>query len=265
MDTNRGFSLVELSIVLVILGLLTGGILSGQSLIRAAELRTVSTDMVRYRTAAHAFRDKYFMLPGDLNNATRFWGDDNTNCPDAAVTNGTPGTCNGDGDGTFDNAIAVSTTGELFQFWKQLALAGLIEGTYSGLTGSGSLWHAILGTNVPQGRISSSGYSVWWWADYNASNANSNVFYGNYGNMIGFGASAPNGVTDGGILKPEEAWNIDTKMDNGKPGSGSIMMRVPLYTYTPSCTTGVYTDPGSATYTLTSTSPACSVLLKFGS
>ncbi|PZP83692.1 MAG: type II secretion system protein, partial [Azospirillum brasilense] len=57
---THGFSLVELSIVLVILGLLTGGILGGQSLIRAAELRTISTDANRYITAAQTFRDKYF-------------------------------------------------------------------------------------------------------------------------------------------------------------------------------------------------------------
>ena len=60
-----GFSLVELSIVLVILGLLTGGILAGQSLIRAAELRSISTDYSRYIAAVQAFRDKYFALPGD--------------------------------------------------------------------------------------------------------------------------------------------------------------------------------------------------------
>lgn len=70
---KHGFSLVELSIVLVILGLLTGGILAGQSLIRAAELRSVSTEQSRWVTAANSFRDKYFALPGDFRDATKFW------------------------------------------------------------------------------------------------------------------------------------------------------------------------------------------------
>ncbi len=54
---KNGFSLVELSIVLVILGLPTGGILAGQSLIRAAELRSVSTEYNRFVTATQSFRD----------------------------------------------------------------------------------------------------------------------------------------------------------------------------------------------------------------
>lgn len=70
----RGFSLVELSIVLVILGLLTGGILSGQSLIRAAELRSVVTDIQQIQTSIYSFRDRYMALPGDMKDATDFWG-----------------------------------------------------------------------------------------------------------------------------------------------------------------------------------------------
>ena len=132
---KHAFSLVELSIVLVILGLLTGGILTGQSLIRASELRSVTTEYQRYITATQTFRDKYFALPGDMNNATRFWGDDNAACADAAIPNGTPGTCNGNGNGGLEWAGA-SATGERFQFWKHLSLAGVIEGTYSGLAGS---------------------------------------------------------------------------------------------------------------------------------
>lgn len=89
----RGFSLIELSIMLVILGLLVGAVTAGQSLIRASELRSVTTDIERYRAGIATFRDKYFGLPGDLLNATSFWGKDNTNCPTHTGTNATPGTC----------------------------------------------------------------------------------------------------------------------------------------------------------------------------
>jgi prepilin-type N-terminal cleavage/methylation domain-containing protein len=60
---RRGFSLVELSIVLVILGLLTGGILTGQNLIRAAELRSAVTELQRHQASTQSFRDKYFAIP----------------------------------------------------------------------------------------------------------------------------------------------------------------------------------------------------------
>lgn len=144
-----GFSLVELSIVLVILGLLTGGILAGQSLIRAAELRAIPTEYQRYDAARYSFRDKYMGLPGDISNATRFWGDNNAACADAAIPNGTPGTCNGNADGILTAPLAASATGERFQFWTQLALAGLIEGTYTGLAGGSSNHHVVPGTNTP--------------------------------------------------------------------------------------------------------------------
>src|SRR6478736_5064846 len=121
----HAFSLVELSIVLVILGLLTGGILAGQSLIRAAELRAVSTEFVRYKTATHSFRDKYFQLPGDMNNATSFWGAlssvSDTACQAISAT--TTATCNGNSNGQV--AQYVVSNDELMRFWQHLANAGL--------------------------------------------------------------------------------------------------------------------------------------------
>ncbi|MFZ4541492.1 MAG: type II secretion system protein [Rickettsiales bacterium] len=128
--TSSGFSLVELSIVLVILGLLVGGILSGQSLIRAAELRAVSTEYSRYVTAVQTFRDKYFQLPGDMNSATTFWGTAAVGAACATTIGSGTQTCNGNGDGWLDNGYVNSN--ENFRYWQHLANAGLIEGAYTG-------------------------------------------------------------------------------------------------------------------------------------
>ena len=95
----HAFSLVELSIVLVILGLLVGGILGGQSLIRAAELRSVAVDKDKFTTAINAFRVKYSAIPGDMTNATDYWGTfstDNITCA-YDLHPGTQ-TCNGNGN-----------------------------------------------------------------------------------------------------------------------------------------------------------------------
>ncbi len=129
-NRERAFSLVELSIVLVILGLLAGGVLSGQALIRAADTRSVIADAQRYATALNSFRDKYFSMPGDMSNATQFWRFAGTTSTPGCITNSgsveaDPGTCDGNGDGVISNAAAANATGESFQAWKQLALAGL--------------------------------------------------------------------------------------------------------------------------------------------
>lgn len=122
------FSLVELSIVLVILGLLVGGILGGKSLIKASELRTITVQRDQLATAFRSFRDKYFMLPGDMNNAEQFWGTQSAvdaTCKSTASTD--TKTCNGNGDGIITTTGAVRSD-EPFRAWQQLANAGLIEG-----------------------------------------------------------------------------------------------------------------------------------------
>jgi prepilin-type N-terminal cleavage/methylation domain-containing protein len=254
--TKHAFSLVELSIVLVILGLLIGGILSGQSLIRAAELRSVGTDYSRYYTATQTFRDKYFALPGDMNNATAFWGDDNANCPDGAVANGTPGTCNGNGNGILDwPAAGANLTGENYQYWKQLALAGLIEGNYTGLS-TNCYYCTSLGNNVPRSKLSNSG----WTAFYGASTTSTGgqFIVGNYGN-ISYTFGAQQNYTSGVTLTPSEAWNIDTKLDDGLAGQGKITPW--SNTFHPNCSN---LDTTASVYTLSYTSAACALVFKVG-
>ena len=89
----------------VILGLLVGGILAGQSLIRASELRAVTTEFTKYQTALNSFRDKYFAYPGDMTNATSFW----PSCGTTALT--TAEGCNGNGDGIGTHAFSRGSEG----------------------------------------------------------------------------------------------------------------------------------------------------------
>lgn len=221
---QKGFSLVELSIVLVILGLLTGGILAGQNLIRAAELRAVSTEYNRYATAAQTFRDKYFAIPGDFRDATRFWGrlNSNSDCvTNSSASVATPGACDGNGNGQINYAGAANQAGEAFGYWQQLANAGLVEGNYPGTAGAGSGGNGIVGTNIPRSRLGLAGWHVSYIGNVAASNTV--YFEGNYGNIYTFGATAGTGEPDGPVMSPEELWNIDTKMDDGLPQSGLVL------------------------------------------
>lgn len=88
---RNGFSLIEIAIVLVIIGILTASVTAGRYLIKQAELKSIMQQVVDYRTSVHNFRGKYYSWPGDMPNATSFWGTGVAGiCPDNL--------CNGNGD-----------------------------------------------------------------------------------------------------------------------------------------------------------------------
>ena len=194
---RRGFTLVELSIVLVILGLLVGGVLTGQSLIRASELRSVVTDFRKFHTATNAFRDKYFSLPGPMTNATAFW----------------PTALNGNGSNEFGDYL-----GNGVKAWQHLSLAGLIEGKYTGTQVATPVNSGLCtsGTECPPSKIQ--GRVFFALTDSTAL-------------TIPYGLNRPNGfffydggnIDAGNGLNPADTWNIDTKMDDGQPGTGILV------------------------------------------
>jgi len=133
---KSGFTLIELSIVIVIIGLIVAGVVGGQKLVSSAKLRGIVTDVDKYRAAYNTFYLTYSSIPGDMTNAQDYWGS---------------GVGNGDGDGRLQNADALKA-------WEHLAVAGLIDGTYTGTTDSGS--YKSLGVNIPNAAFSSdAGYA----------------------------------------------------------------------------------------------------------
>lgn len=259
MKPKAGFSLVELSIVLVILGLLVGGVLAGKSLIRASELRAVGTEWSRYRTAVSAFKDKYFALPGDMSNATAFWGTQDptpATCKTTAST--TALTCNGDGNGMVHYTLSASPgSNEIYRFWQHLANAGLIEGQFDGIShgSTASILNAsVLGTNTPGSKLPGGGWTAWWVGN----NAGTAARYAmSYGNIFFFGAYTVDNVTGGALLTPEEQWNIDKKLDDGTPGYGKIIAQ-----RWDTCTTSTSFSDLDGVYDLAVTTPECSINFK---
>ncbi len=244
---KHGFTLIELSIVLVILGLLAGGVLSGQSLIRAAELRNVSTEYSRFITATQSFRDKYFALPGDMTNATQFWGAANADPVTCLTTAGTgTQTCNGNGDSQISRNEPAGNH-EFFRFWQHLANAGLIEGQYTGMPVSS--FAGTSNANAPRSKVSN-GY--WFAAFTGVSTASPDVFDGDFGNTLELGAITPNFHPTTPLLRPEELWNIDTKLDDGMPARGKLTARA----YT-TCTDATTSATMNAVYLLTSNVVGC--------
>jgi hypothetical protein len=210
-------------------------------------VRSVIAGSDRYVTATMAFRDKYLAWPGDMANATSFFGGGacftNTGSP-TVTTN----ICNGDGDAVTANyAAAAGKPSETLQVWTHMAAAGLVEGTYSGVTGATAT--NMLAVNVPPGKISNSYWSLTWAGDRTAATTGS-AFALNYQNALITSFITP--ATDPGLLKPEELWNIDTKTDDGMPARGRVVARP-----WSDCTTAATLTDFNATYNLTNTTAPC--------
>lgn len=247
---KHGFSLVELSIVLVILGLLTGGILTGQSLIRSAELRSVTTEEGRYVVAVQSFRNKYLALPGDITNATSFWNEQAAGAACASTASTTSLTCNGNGDGLINYS---TNSNEMFRFWQHLANAGLIAGSYNGVrletndrsTGAG---------NAPQGRF---GQSYWFIEDGVPREAgNTRYFRAIYGNYFMHGSLSNNNPPALPLISPAELWSVDTKVDDGRPATGSLM----AYRHDECTNSGGDPTQINAEYLVSVSDPHCAII-----
>lgn len=154
---KSGFTLIEMSFVLVIIGLIVGAILTGQDLIRAFQIRKIGTELNQITTTVRTFKIKYDCLPGDCTNATNFFGT-GSSCPD---TPGATGTCNGDGDGLIDAWRNIANVEDYYAF-QQLALAGMILGNFPGAAGGIHQGNVLPGNNMPASSFSPNiGYQLY--------------------------------------------------------------------------------------------------------
>ena len=114
---HKGFTLVEIAIVLVIIGLLLGGILKGQELINSARVRNLADSTSGIQAAYFGFIDRYRRVPGDWIQT------DANNAIGVAINGG------GDGNGRLDNSGSYTEPNAL---WEHLSKAGFINGAYDG-------------------------------------------------------------------------------------------------------------------------------------
>lgn len=185
-----GFTLVELSIVIVIIGLIVAGVTTGSSLVKAAKIRATLQESSTFITAVDAFSLQYNALPGDMTNAATYW-------PDAANGNG-------------DRFIGLTQLyhGESLGAFQQLALAGLIPGSY---TGSGD---AAIGVNVPKSSYGANATRYFY----------SHDMYSNFprGNSLVLSGASGEGYNSPVVLV-QDAHAMDVKIDDGMPYMGKIL------------------------------------------
>ena len=256
MNATKGFTLIELSIVLVIIGLIVGGVLVGQDLIKASEVRATISQIERYQTATNAFRGKYGALPGDLNavTATTFGFTPRGNFPGEGDGNGF---LEGVGfDGPNSNTGVAQATGETVMYWVDLTYANgmnvnLIDGSFNTasptVVPSSTISTTMLPRYMPSAKLGR-GTSI-----YAAGFTLTNYFVLSLVTSVSSGGfvSANPGVT---VL---QAYQIDKKIDDGLPMAGGVTAAYlnpgvvnPAHTSSPAIATDCYDSTASPAYAI---------------
>lgn len=205
---QAGFTLVELAIVLMIIGLLIGGILRGQEILNNARISATIKQVTSYAGAVATFRDTYGTLPGDMSGAIG-------RIPGCISEN----SClNGNGNGVIGTVTVVWIGGqqgnatENTQFWKHLALTKIISGVDLSVT-------PIWGRSHPASPLGGGFTVVTTRRDPNDPTGSS--FNGAL--VLRLHEDLNNPVVDQAVaVSPKQAAQIDRKMDDGIPNTGDV-------------------------------------------
>jgi prepilin-type N-terminal cleavage/methylation domain-containing protein len=178
-----GFTLVEIAIVLVIIGLLLGGILKGQEMITQAKIKNVVNDFNGITAAVNSYQDRYRALPGDdIQAATRWAGN-------------VAGNGNGQIAGLYNNVLAAVAVAaeESNLFWWHLRQAGFVAGATSGISAGQQPNNAVNGMmGVETGASGTSGLG--------------------FVSVIMCSSNLPDKI----------AISVDTQLDDGAPNAGQV-------------------------------------------
>ncbi len=205
---KSAFSLIELSIVLIVIGLLVAGVTGGASLIKSSELRSVMSEARGYSVAVSGFFSQFNALPGDFNADLG---------KDSSVTL----TITSDNQINYCKSCSSTSTdwtgSDSTVAWFQLDKAGAID--FSGTLSSASQTQTPL-TNFPSSKVKSAG----WVFDYNESTSQNVVIL--TGSLVGASGTKLSPAKDADFataaITASDALSIDTKIDDGKPASGKV-------------------------------------------
>ena len=185
-NNQKGFTLIEIAIVLVIIGLLLGGVLKGQELINTARVRALNNTVDGITAAWFSFQDRYRAFPGDYLAAQV-----SVNLP--GVTGG------GNGDGL------VNTDDERGFVWIHLQAAGYITGGYTTPIAITGIEYGCSPDNCPD----------------NGFGSGMNL---SYGNLVQSGTTSTHELITGRGIPVEVLAELDRKVDDGAPDSGAMQL-----------------------------------------
>lgn len=214
MNNQRAFSLVELAVVLVILGLMIGSVVSGKSLIRAAQINATLAQVETIKVAARSFQEKYFHYPGDIPTAD-------------AINLGLTryNTFAGNGDGKF----AFRAGGESQLFYVHLSQKGFLAGGFELFDVNADVSGSDISRYIMAAKLPTNFYFNIWSGGPDPTHPTFNNEGTNGINYIGL--SSTNRYCDYNIcgvwggnatMATFDAYTFDMKIDDGKPQSGEV-------------------------------------------
>lgn len=181
----KAFTLVELAIVLIIIGLITGGVVGAQSLINSAKMAAVISEFQSFDAAIKAFKLEYDSLPGDIDEASLYWS----------------GEVNGNND---KRIFSYNTEG--VRAWRHLALSGILPGNYDGTFNSISPADLRPNENHPESSVDGAVYQINW---KQKTNRSGNSIY-----LVSLDILS--------LVDPKDARKIDLKLDDGHGSTGLL-------------------------------------------
>lgn len=192
-NNKSGFSLVELSIVIVIIGLLIAGVAVGTSMIKQARLKSVIQDLQKYQAAYNNFYDAFGEIPGDMPVAFSYW---DTKCAATSTL------CNGNANGVID-FTSDPNNNETNKAWNHLSQASMIE---AGIVPVTSTLVTTIGTSAPLSKLPDAGYIM-------ISGTNAAPFETSK-NVLFVGKQAASTTLLNSSLSAQDAFSIDQKIDD---------------------------------------------------